>query len=144
MKSTLICAILIMIFQVPAIYAMNYKEIEYHCPSFNDIKYERGQFSAVTNYNGIQMTWYSLNTFPEAHVPIVEFRFTNGINDCIGGTCEIYCVYTVQSGNDMLKLFVSRQEYRFVAGINGPWKNEMCDSTKPEDCTFSVVKDSWW
>jgi len=145
MKSKLIGAILMLtVFFISSTYAINYNEIEYHCPSFNDINYKRGQFTAATNYNSVQMNWYSLTSYPEAYLSPEEFKFTNSYNDCVGGTCEIYCVYKIRSGQDMLKLFVSRQEYRFVRGIKGPWNNGMCESSRPEDCTFAVVKDSWW
>jgi hypothetical protein len=126
-----------------SVFSSNIPETTYHCPSINDIKYEQGSFYAVTNYNKVNMRWYTLQTYPEATVSIEKFKFTNSWNDRLGGTSEIYCVYEVNSGNDLLKLSVSRQEYRFLQAQSGPWKDGTCKSDNPEDCTFTVVRGSW-
>lgn len=120
------------------------KETFYHCPSIQDIQYVHGTFVATTNYNAIQMNWFTVQNFPEGLVPIKKFNFTDNWNDCVGGTCAIYCVYEIESKRDtVLKFSVSRQEYRFSQPVSGPWKNGVCESNKPEDCIFTVVPDQW-
>lgn len=138
------CVLLTVFFIHNTCYSLNQDETEYHCPSVNDIQYKYGQFNAETSYNGITMLWFSLNTFEEASKPVIKFQFTNGVNDCIGGTCKIYCVYEVgTTQKNMLKMLVSRQDYRFVQPINGPWQNKECYSNEPESCIFSVTKHHW-
>lgn len=133
-----------LLFSNTAAFAFDSEETVYHCPSINEIKYKNGTFIAETSYNGIHLNWFTVQNFPTAEATVTKFHFTNNWNGCIGGKCAIYCVYDIQTKeHDFLKFSVSRNEYEFTRPVNGPWNNGICESDKPEDCTFMIVKNDW-
>lgn len=58
-------------------------ETEYHCPSIQDIKYDRGTFTAVTTYNGVEMRWFTVQLYPDAKATVKKFNFSNTWNGCV-------------------------------------------------------------
>jgi hypothetical protein len=117
-------------------------EILYNCPNFSDIKYLQGQFTASTSYNGFQTRWYSVQTFPEKELNIGSFVRANMGNDCIGGLCEIQCVYNPNSINGkFVFLEIPFQAYRFSREGSGQWDTHVCESSDPASCQFYMVSD---
>ncbi|MEO9204244.1 MAG: DUF3757 domain-containing protein [Gammaproteobacteria bacterium] len=119
----------------------NKEEFLYSCPSYNDIKYINGQFTATTNYNGLKTDWFSVQSFPEASVDVIFIRANMG-NECIGGLCEIECVYKPNSrAGGYVFLEVPFQAYVFSHVGSGEWHGNICENSIPSACEFYMVKD---
>ena len=106
----------------------------YNCPYVDDLIYERGVFSAKTNY-GIPISWYSARSFPEKKLTAKFFRVNR--SSCVGGVCQIDCVYKL-SNDYMAFLFIVRNQYESEEVVPGNWGSDdsTCIDSNPDNCKF--------
>ena len=112
----------------------------YHCPYVDDLIYQRGSFSAETNY-GVPISWYSVRGFPEKKLTATFFRVNR--NDCLGGECSVDCAYKLSNG-DIIFLFIARTRYESEEIVPGNWESNgsTCIDSNPDNCKFYLSTHS--
>lgn len=131
-----ICFILLLIF-VRSAFSIPDGTI-YHCPTLSDIHYNKGYFKSETNYNGLHITWQSFQSFPQKYLEVSEFRLVRR-DYCIGGVCEITCVYRTNKDSELS--FIIGDGYKSEDVGLGDWlyDDALCRAENSEHCSFYLT-----
>ena len=125
----------------------NQQDLLYQCPSIDSIHKNptiNGEFSATYTKNGITTEWSEVESFYKSDLNSLKFVHALGLNDCVGDTCSIDCVYKIKQNNEYKYMFMSinYQAYRFYSPASKNWKRGECDANKPSDCPFYMVSNT--
>lgn len=133
---TLTCALLFshFIFAQPN----DTKEVLYHCPDLNDIKFGLSWYEATPTYNGKHTYWRSQSYYPRPE-KILKFVKARLIRDRHHeNNNNVFCDYMSEEDSHITMDMPFYGEVVTRTG-GGNWGNDICTAASPEPCEFYVA-----